>query len=49
MANLTEEQKQVVTRELLEHRATLKTLRSDTPGVPGRSLLYAPNRIYSRS
>lgn len=48
MASLTEEQKQVVTRELLEHVATLKTLRSDTPGVPGQSLLCAPNRIHSR-
>jgi len=48
MANLTEEQKQVVTRELLEHVATLKTLRSDTPGVPGQSLLCAPNRIHSQ-
>ncbi|GAB1311840.1 hypothetical protein MFIFM68171_02050 [Madurella fahalii] len=32
MSQLTEEQKQVVTKELLEHIATLKSLRSDTPG-----------------
>jgi len=34
MTHLTEEQKQVVTQELLGHVAALKTLRSDTPGVP---------------
>ncbi|KAJ4305949.1 hypothetical protein N0V88_000739, partial [Collariella sp. IMI 366227] len=34
MFQLTEEQKQVVTAELLEHVATLKSLRFDTPGMP---------------
>ncbi len=47
MSQLTEEQKQVVTKELLEHVATLKSLRSDTPGVPGQALLCAPNRVHS--
>jgi hypothetical protein len=43
----------VVTEELLQHVATLKSLRSDTPGVPGahevgdlsQSLLCAPYRV----
>ena len=48
MAQLTEEQKQVVTKELLERVATLKSLRSDTLGVPGQTLLCAPNRVHSR-
>ncbi|KAK4140851.1 kinase-like domain protein [Dichotomopilus funicola] len=47
ITQLMEEQKQVVTKELLEHIATLKSLRSDTPGVPGQTLLYTPNRAYS--
>ncbi|KAK4099079.1 hypothetical protein N658DRAFT_525714 [Parathielavia hyrcaniae] len=47
MTHLTAEQKQVVTKELLEHVATLKSLRSDTPGVPGQTLLCAPNRVQS--
>lgn len=41
MSQLTEDQKRLVTAELLEHVATLKSLRSDTPGVPGQTLLYA--------
>ncbi|KAH9907007.1 hypothetical protein F4778DRAFT_724347 [Xylariomycetidae sp. FL2044] len=48
MSDLSEEQKLVVTKEPLEHIKTLKTLRSDTPGVPGQSLLCAPNRVHSR-
>ncbi|KFH45164.1 hypothetical protein ACRE_040400 [Hapsidospora chrysogenum ATCC 11550] len=48
IAQLTEEQKQVVTNELLDHDATLKSLRSDTPGVPGQTLPCAPNRVHSR-
>ncbi|KAH6619143.1 hypothetical protein B0J18DRAFT_481451 [Chaetomium sp. MPI-SDFR-AT-0129] len=32
MSQLAEDQKQVVTKELLTHVATLKSLRSDTPG-----------------
>ncbi|POR35965.1 Uncharacterized protein TPAR_03821 [Tolypocladium paradoxum] len=34
MGDLGEEDQKVVTRELLQHVATLKSLRSDTPGVP---------------
>ncbi|KZZ97359.1 Protein kinase-like domain protein [Moelleriella libera RCEF 2490] len=48
MRSLSEEQKEVVCKELLEHVATLKSLRSDSPGVPGQTLLCAPNRIHSR-
>lgn len=53
MSQLTEEQKRLVTArlvtaELLEHVATLKSLRSDTPGVPGQTLLCAPNRVHSQ-
>ncbi|KAJ0159804.1 hypothetical protein CTA2_9087 [Colletotrichum tanaceti] len=48
MSRLAEEQKQVVTKELLKHIAKLKSLRSDTPGVPGQPLLCAPNRVHSR-
>lgn len=47
MSELAEEQKQVVTKELLEHVATLKSLRSDCPGVPGEALLCAPNRVHN--
>jgi hypothetical protein len=53
MLDLSEEDKTVVTVELLQHVATLKSLRSDTPGVPGareigelaQSLLCAPERV----
>lgn len=53
MTRLSEEDKRVVTEELLQHVATLKSLRSDTPGVPGphedgdlaQSLLCAPERV----
>jgi hypothetical protein len=56
MDTLSEEDKKVVIQELLQHVATLKSLRSDTPGVPGGvreeaggeaapSLLCAPERI----
>ncbi|TQN65861.1 hypothetical protein CSHISOI_09555 [Colletotrichum shisoi] len=48
MSQLAKEQKQAVTKELLNHIATLKSLRSDTPGVPGQPLLCAPNRVHSR-
>jgi DNA-directed RNA polymerase subunit N (RpoN/RPB10) len=47
MRELSEEQKLVVTKELLEHVATLRALRSDTPGVPGETLLCPPMRITS--
>lgn len=46
MSDITEEQKLVVTKELLGHVATLRSLRSDTPGVPGQILLCPPNRIH---
>lgn len=50
----SEKDKEVVMKELQQHLATLKSLRSDTPGVPGtpsepgklaQSLLCAPERI----
>lgn len=34
MEDLAEEDRKVVAKELLQHVATLKSLRSDTPGVP---------------
>ncbi|KAK3307142.1 uncharacterized protein B0T15DRAFT_529352 [Chaetomium strumarium] len=54
MDSLSEGDKKVVIQELLQHVTTLKSLRSDTPGVPGvreaggkaaPSLLCAPERI----
>ncbi|KAI1811190.1 kinase-like domain-containing protein [Poronia punctata] len=50
MSELTEEKKQVVIEELLQHVATLRSLRSDVPGVPGdeSSLLCPPQRVTSR-
>lgn len=48
MADLKPEQKEVVTKELEQHIATLKALRSDTPGVPGEALLCPPSRVTSR-
>lgn len=47
MADLTQEQKEVVMVELQQHIATLKALRSDMPGVPGEALLCPPQRISS--
>ncbi|KAK3939932.1 hypothetical protein QBC46DRAFT_436456 [Diplogelasinospora grovesii] len=35
----------VVTEELLQHVATLRSLRSDTPGVPGKELMCPPQRV----
>lgn len=46
MVQLTNEQKEVVTVELLQHVATLKALRSDTPGVPGQTLMCPPLRVH---
>lgn len=46
MSQLTEEPKQVVIKELPGHIATLRSLRSDTLGVPGQSLLFALNRVH---
>ncbi|KJR87267.1 uncharacterized protein SPSK_01927 [Sporothrix schenckii 1099-18] len=46
MVHFTPEQKDVVTKELMVHLATLKSLRSDTPGVPGQTLLCPPLRMH---
>lgn len=46
---LSQEDKLVVTQELLQHVATLRSLRSDTPGVSGETLLCPPMRITSRA
>lgn len=46
MAQLTSAQKDVVRTELLLHVATLKSLRSDRPGVPGQTLMCAPYRVH---
>lgn len=45
MDELPEADRQIVAAELSHHLATLKTLRSPTPGVPGESLLIAPQRV----
>ena len=45
MKQLGSEEKQVVTKELLQHVATLRSLPSDTPGVPGESLMCPPQRV----
>lgn len=45
MNELTQEEKEIVMQELGQHIATLKSLRSDTPGVPGESLLCPPQRV----
>lgn len=42
MNELTQEEKETAMRELRQYVATLQSLRSDTPGVPGESLLYPP-------
>lgn len=47
MKDLRLEEKKTVARELEQHMATLKSLRSDTPGVPGESLLCPPQRVTS--
>lgn len=47
MSELTEEDKQVVKKEIMQHMATLHALRSDLPGVPGESLLCPPQRVTS--
>ncbi|KAK0706345.1 hypothetical protein B0T26DRAFT_755856 [Lasiosphaeria miniovina] len=44
MNELSQKDKPVVTQELLQHVATLRSQRSDTPGVPGETLLYPPMR-----
>lgn len=47
MMDLSEEDKVVVKKGLQQHVETLKALRSDTPGVPGRDLLCPPLRVPS--
>lgn len=45
MDELPEADRQIVAAELSHHLETLKSLRSATPGVPGESLLIAPQRV----
>jgi hypothetical protein len=45
MRELSEKEKDVVMKEVEQHVATLQSLRSDTPGVPGESLLCPPGRV----
>ncbi len=45
MDELTDGERKVVEKELLQHLATLKSLRSDTPGVPGEELAVPPQRV----
>ncbi|KJZ68821.1 hypothetical protein HIM_11795 [Hirsutella minnesotensis 3608] len=47
MKELTEKEKDVVMQELEDHVATLRRLRSDTPGVPGESFMCPPQRVTS--
>jgi len=47
MKELKEEEKEVVMQELEDHVATLRRLRSDTPGVPGESFMCPPQRVTS--
>lgn len=43
MEELSEEGRKVVEKELLQHIETLKSLPSDTPGVPGEPLISPRN------
>ncbi|KAL2756923.1 hypothetical protein ACRALDRAFT_2101756 [Sodiomyces alcalophilus JCM 7366] len=45
MDELPEADQKVVEMELQQHIKTLKSLRSDTPGVPGEPLMTAPQRV----
>jgi len=45
MGQLEDQQKEVVMKEIEQHLATLKTLKSDVPGVPGETLLCPPARV----
>ena len=47
MQDLSEGDKLVVMKELSVHMATLRSLKSKTPGVPGESLLCPPQRVSS--
>lgn len=45
MDELPDKDRNVVEKELLQHIVTLKSLRSDTPGVPGEALAVPPQRV----
>lgn len=45
MRELEQKDKEVVMKEVEQHVATLRTLRSEFPGVPGESLLCPPQRV----
>lgn len=45
MAELSDEDQEVVKKEVEQHVATLRSLRSDTPGVPGDDLMFPPTRL----
>ena len=45
MGDLADAHRRVVEKELLRHVATLKTLRSNRPGVPGQSVMVPPQRV----
>lgn len=45
MRELSESDKQVVQQEIMQHRRTLQKIRSDTPGVPGETLMCPPYRV----
>lgn len=47
MRELNQDKKETVMKELEQHVVTLQSLRSDTTGVPGESLLCAPQRVQS--
>lgn len=47
MKSLTQDEKETVMKELEQHVKTLKTLRSEYPGVPGESLLCPPQLVSS--
>ena len=44
LAELPSQDKAIVIREIEQHVAALRSLRSKTPGIPGRSLLCPPYR-----
>lgn len=45
MSELSECDKQIVAEEIKQHVETLRALLSDTPGVPGESLMCPPQRV----
>ncbi|KAJ4294905.1 hypothetical protein N0V88_005144 [Collariella sp. IMI 366227] len=51
MDELLDEERKIVEKELLKHIATLKSLRSDTPGIPGdpEALMVPPQRLFNSS